>query len=251
MHTTSDSKRLEARNRPAGPPVMYQSWRSLLFLHWRYDARELEHRLPPNLKIDRFDGSAWLGIVPFSMQGVHPRGLPQVGWLSNFLELNLRTYVVDEHGTPGVWFFSLDAERWPAVKLARWWFHLPYYWSKMSLVRDADDWIDYRSMRKGESPDRVCRYSYRGVGELFQAEPGTLEFFLAERYFLFTMVPKKGLCKGQVHHVPYPLQQAEVAVYDEKLFELNHLPKTGRPFDHALASPGVVVDVFKLTPCSR
>ena len=109
------AQRLAARERPQGFPVMRQRWSGLLFLHWPVEISLIQKRLPPGLHVDTFDGQAWLGVVPFFMQRVRPIGLPPVPWLSWFLELNVRTYVHDDAGNPGVWFFSLDCDQPVAV----------------------------------------------------------------------------------------------------------------------------------------
>ena len=111
--------RLLTRNRPDGRAVMHQSWRRLLFLHWEVDPAVLASRLPAGLHLDLHGGKAWLGVVPFLMCDVRPRGLPAVPGLSNFPELNVRTYVHDKNGVAGVWFFSLDAGQRPADREAR------------------------------------------------------------------------------------------------------------------------------------
>lgn len=98
---------------------MYQRWRDLLFLHWEYPVEQIQQTLPPGLRVDTYHGQAYLGIVPFFMCDIRPRFLPAVRGISHFLELNLRTYVYDEAGVPGVWFYSLDANQRLAVKVAR------------------------------------------------------------------------------------------------------------------------------------
>src|SRR5437016_12362320 len=128
---------------PAGPWVMAQSWRDLLFAHWQVDAAALRSLLPPQLQIDTFEGSAWLAVVPFRMTGVRLRGTPALPWLSAFPELNVRTYVKCE-GKPGVWFFSLDAGNALAVTIARAWFHLPYFRARMSCS-ECNGGIEYAS----------------------------------------------------------------------------------------------------------
>ena len=100
--------RLAEREKPKLPTVMYQRWEELLFLHWPVEPQVVAEVLPPGLGVDTYKGKAWLGVVPFSMRGVRPRFLPAVPGLSSFPELNLRTYVVDKRGRPGVWFYSLD-----------------------------------------------------------------------------------------------------------------------------------------------
>ena len=106
--------------------MMHHAWRDLLFLHWRVDPERIQRTLPPGLTVDVFDGAAYVGIVPFFMCDIRPRGLPAMPGLSNFMELNVRTYVHDAQGTPGVWFYSLDCNSRLTVWGARRFFHLPY-----------------------------------------------------------------------------------------------------------------------------
>src|SRR3712207_3771934 len=103
---------------PEGPWVLRMRWHNLLFVHWPVSKDLLRPLIPPALELETFDESAWLGVVPFRMEDVRPRFLPGVPWLSNFPELNLRTYVTHE-GKPGLWFFSLDAHNPIAVRLDR------------------------------------------------------------------------------------------------------------------------------------
>src|SRR5262245_18657101 len=114
------------RTRPKEPPVMLHTWKRLLFLHWRMDLDVVQGCLPDGLTVDAFDGSAWVAIVPFEMRNSRPIWSPVIPHVSNFLELNLRTYVVDRNGTPGVWFLSLSANRRLAVAWGRNRFRLPY-----------------------------------------------------------------------------------------------------------------------------
>ncbi|WP_395747976.1 DUF2071 domain-containing protein [Prosthecobacter sp.] len=102
MQAPTLESRLAFRERPKRAHVMYQSWASLLFLHWRWNADVIQRTLPPGLYVDTFEGDAWLAIVPFYMRGIRPRFLPAVRGISDFLELNVRTYVHDEEGRPGV-----------------------------------------------------------------------------------------------------------------------------------------------------
>lgn len=238
--------RLAVRNRPNEPPVMYQSWQRLLFLHWRIDPAVIQKRLPLGLTVDTFDGSAWIGVVPFYMRNIRPCWSPVVPYVSNFLELNLRTYAVNDAGVPGVWFFSLDASRLLAVGVARSWFRLPYHWSAMSANVQSDGCVDYRSRRWFSSTNLSTSYRYRPRGDVFHAQPGTLEFFLAERYILFADLGQNRIATGQVHHVPYPLQHADVDRHDDHLLQLQGFAPPARPFDHACYSAGVDVEVYGL-----
>jgi uncharacterized protein YqjF (DUF2071 family) len=166
--------------RPDRRPVMCQSWRNLAFFHWALDPEFIAQKLPPGLHVDTFDGRAWIGLVPFEMRNIRPRGLCSVPYISNFLELNVRTYVFDEQGRPGVWFFSLAANRAVAVWAARTFFSLPYFWSQMSeTIRE--DWIDYRCLRKMEASRGTFAFRYRREGEFAEAPEASFEFFLVER----------------------------------------------------------------------
>ena len=89
----------------------------------------------------------------FSAVSCVPRAYLEFG-ISNFLELNLRTYVRDRSGNPGVWFYSLDANQSLAVAIARRFFHLPYIFAEMSAEHSCDGTIHYRSRRKGYRGDR-------------------------------------------------------------------------------------------------
>ncbi|SFI10186.1 YqjF family protein [Planctomicrobium piriforme] len=240
------SRRLAMRERPADEPVMRQSWRNLLFLHWRIEPAVIQRLLPAGLTVDVFDGSAWIGIVPFQMRKIRPVWSPSVPWISNFLELNVRTYAVDRNGTPGVWFFSLDANRWLAVQVARSWFHLPYHWASMQC-EEAEGGFKYASRRKNDS-QQASRFQWSPQGIPGPAQLETLDFFLIERYVLFAELAKGALSTGQVWHAPYQVQPARLDAWSDELLAANGLPAVSRPPDHVAASPGVDVDVFGLKP---
>jgi uncharacterized protein YqjF (DUF2071 family) len=193
---------------------MTQRWNHLLFAHWPVPAASLAHLLPEGLVPDTFDGSAWIGVVPFSMDRIQLRALPSMPGANRFPELNLRTYVRESHTNQvGVYFFSLDAANLLAVTVARTVFQLPYYWARMHVqARDEGREFYYHSERIfGPKPA-----TFRAV-EL--SSPGTIEYFLTERYRLYTTDRKGQLYKGDIHHVPWPLEQAEAE------FEVNLLPK--------------------------
>lgn len=239
------------QRRPEGRrAVMKQRWDRLLFLHWEADADELQGRLPPGLTMDRFDGNAYLAVVPFLMRKIRPVGLPSVPWLSNFLELNVRTYVVDQQGTPGVWFFSLDTDRWIARTIARRFFQLPYFLANMQATRDGDEWLDYRTVRTEQSKmappiSAAAQYRYRGVGKADLAEPGTLDFFLLERYVLFAWHQRrKQLLSGRVWHEPYRYQRAEVERWSAAPIRWDGLTVPTNEPTHQCYCSRVEVDAF-------
>ena len=239
-------QRLAARDRPTDQwQVMFQTWHDLLFLHWSFDPAIIQASLPPGLTVDTWQGKAYLGIGPFLMRNIRPRFLPAVPGISNFHEINLRTYVFDQHGRPGVWFYSLDANQWLAVRTARTLFQLPYFDAKMSHIKTGSGRILYYSQRK-RVQTTSSKFDYATIKSIGIAEPGTFEFFLAERYLLFAYRNNGQLYSGQVIHKPYPLYSADVFEFDTGLIELVGFEKPNRPPDHALFSPGVEVDVFPI-----
>jgi uncharacterized protein YqjF (DUF2071 family) len=223
---------------------MIQSWRRLLFVHWRADPAQVQAALPQGLTVQTCDDSAWIGIVPFEMRRIRPYRRPALPWLSDFLELNVRTYVVDADGDPGVWFWSLNANRVAAVIGGRWLYALPYWWAHMSCRSDADGTIQYRCRRWQDREGRTSRFRYRTTGATNPASPSTLEYFLVERYALFSMT-KRGMARAQVFHEPYPLQSVQLDAWDETPLAWDGLPQFGRAPDHVIWSPGVDVEVFE------
>jgi uncharacterized protein YqjF (DUF2071 family) len=223
---------------------MYQRWEELLFLHWPVEPQVVAKVLPPGLVVDTYKGRAWLGVVPFSMRGVRPRFLPAVPGLSSFPELNLRTYVVDELGRPGVWFYSLDTPKHLPNWIARTFFHLNYRFARIQ-VEDKGSSCSYRSeLWMGTDWDAPQEYEWERIGEPFTAKPDSLDFFLAERYRLFAYNEAKAqLLTGQVHHQAYPLQQVNLKRYSKRIFTLNGLSKPDSLPASLLASSGVNVQI--------
>jgi len=237
-------KRLLARQRPAGFPVMRQRWAGLLFAHWPVDPALIAARLPPGLHVDTHEGNAWLGVVPFFMERVRPVGLPPVPWLSWFHELNVRTYVHDAQGNPGVWFFSLDCDQPIAVEIARRGFHLPYQHAAMHSRRTGKH-ISYTSCRKSE--DAVdAEFVYDLPTDPQAAVSGSLEWFLVERYQLFSCDRSERIFCGRVHHRPYQISPAMGCTWSTEPLRLNGFaePPDPPPLLHVAAT--VDVDIFPL-----
>lgn len=248
-------QRLAVRERPNRPVVLHQTWRDLLFVHWEIDPDILRATLPPGLYLDTFEGQAYLGIVPFFMCDVHPRFTFNVPGLSDFPETNLRTYVYDRQGNPGVMFYSLDAYQRIAVWIARNLYHLPYHYAHMPTPhhnregRTGQPTV-HHTQRQSARPEQWSKFVYAQEGELTTAVPGTLEFFLLERYLFYTGTPR-GLLVGRVWHEPYPFALADVSEWDANLLVLAGFDDPQRPPDSLLMSPGVVVDTFALRPVTE
>jgi uncharacterized protein YqjF (DUF2071 family) len=194
---------------PSGLWRWRQSWHDLLFAHWRVPADRLKFFVPPGVTIQEFDGTSWVGLVPFRMEGVMMRPLPDLPGVSAFSELNLRLYV-EVDGRPGVWFVSLDAANQLAVWAARLLFQLPYFYATMT-VRQQHDHIHYRSLRRSSA--RVAfSGTYWPTSAVFESTPGTIEHFLTERYCLYTLGRDGSLLRANIHHQPWPLQLAQAHI---------------------------------------
>ena len=206
--------RLSVRARPAGWPIMYQSWGKLLFLHWPVPADLLRPLILEPLAIDTFDSTAWVGITPFTMWGVRPVFLPSLPFLSESHELNVRTYVHLDR-IPGIWFFSLDANNPIAVWGARLAFHLSYFNARMSLEqRDRTIYFASRRTHRDAAPAEFG--AVWKVGErLPQSEPGSLQFFLTERYVLYS-AHGDTLYRARIFHRPWPLHEARLCRVDRR-----------------------------------
>lgn len=215
---------------------MRQKWRDLAYVHWRYDPAEVQPLLPTPLTVDTFDGSAWVGLIPFSMRDIGlPHG-PAIPYLGSFPEINVRTYVIHE-GRPGVWFFSLDVNRFLPAVVARLTYRLPYCWGRASHVVTDEVWttrIRRRWPRAVDPAEIVIR-----PGD--PIEPDDLDHFLSARWGLYSP-SRRGVRYAPVDHEPWPLRVGELVRADTSLVEAAGLSRPmGEP--HVRCSPGVSVRI--------
>ena len=237
-------QRISATTKPLKRSIILrQQWHSLLYLHWDFDPALLQPMLPQGLSIDTHEDRAYVGVVPFYMHGLRPRfGLPAPA-ISYFPELNLRTYVYDKNGRPGVWFFSLDAQSHLSVWIARQAFSLNYHYAKMQYRCSPSGEVHMTCARRGQA---VQHYSYRATKSLGPSQPGTLSYFLAERYYLFAKTRRGSLRIGKIYHAPHKLYDAEVSTYSKELFHLNGFSEPQADYIHAVISPKVDVSIYSL-----
>lgn len=239
----TQQQRLAERQRPSGPVVMYQRWEQLLFLHWKWDADEVQASLPPGLAVDTWDGAAWLGLVPLFMRNVRPRFVPAVPAISDFLELNVRTYVMDASGRPGVYFYSLDCNHPLAVETARRFLFLRYEHAEIEANVDEAGWVNFACRRKGA--DEQAAYRYHPFGPASEAAPETIEFFLVERYRLFASDPAgEQLNSIRICHAPYRIRQAQVFQWGDVPLRQAGFNPCGRAPDHICMTEPVDLETF-------
>ena len=225
---------------------MFQTWSNLLFLHWEADPAEIQATLPPGLFVDTFDGHAYIGVIPFFMTDIRASFLPPVPGTTDMLECNVRTYVHDQHGRPGVWFYSLDCNHGLAVQMARYFYGLPYFNADMS-ARNHTGVIEYTCHRRGSGAEFKSEFHYKAENERAVVQPGSLPFFLIERYLLFSWFSEaKKLYSARVHHSPYELFKPHVGRHDDRLLQLNGFKTNldGPKYKH-LAPNAMRVKIYK------
>lgn len=242
----TDLERLEVRHRPSGQPLMHQTWGKLLFMHWRIEEKLLRPLIPPELDIDTFDGSAWIAITPFTMWDIRafPPFIPPVPGLSSMHETNVRTYVHFDR-VPGAWFFSLDCNSSAAVLGARTFYHLPYFNAEIDLEQEEET-IDYWLERTDE-PSAELSATWTIGESLAYSHPGSLEFFLTERYCLYSEDDGE-IYRARIHHEPWPLRRASLSSLESSMIESHGLPTpSGDPLLHYAEE--ISVNIWPLEDC--
>ncbi|WP_406590203.1 YqjF family protein [Bacillus atrophaeus] len=192
---------------PKGVWIMRQTWNDVLFAHWPVDPSIIRDKVPSVLELGTYNGMAWISVLPFMLTDLRARFLPPIPGAHSFPELNFRTYVTYK-GKPGIYFFSLDADHRLAVQGARTFFHLPYFYADMNAEKSGDI-IQYASKRKdARSAKAEFSASYRPISAPFTAEKKSLDYWLTERYRLYTSHNNK-LYFEDIHHHPWMLKRAE------------------------------------------
>jgi uncharacterized protein len=215
---------------------MAQTLEDVLFAHWPVPIESVRAHVPAELKVELYDGSAWMSILPFRAAGLRLRGMLPVPGVSSFLELNVRTYVRAADGKPGVWFFSLDVSSRLAAEAARRVYKLPVFHARM-LTERSDDWIEVECSRFDER-GRVFSGRYRAEGESFAPEPGSLESFLADRFCLYATNERGVLQRAEIHHEPWTLQRAMAEI---DLTTISPVGLDGSPLCHFSRRQDVVL----------
>jgi len=225
--------------------TLYQNWKNLTFMHWKVDAKALQPHIPEGLEIDFFNGDTYIGAIPFIMEKVRPRGLPWVPFISTFGEFNIRAYVTKD-GIPGVLFLTLDAQSRVTCFHAPRSYGLPYRYAKCHVDVESEEHYSWSSRRKNGGQSLIGTTKKAGPDE--RAAEGSLEYFLFERYSLYTW--HNGVLKrAYTHHLPWKYSVAEVEVESNTLLESFHLgiKDSLRP-EYIHMSSGVEVQTWNIEP---
>jgi uncharacterized protein YqjF (DUF2071 family) len=222
---------------PVKRAVMVQQWQDLAYIHWRYPIEEIQALLPAGVEVDSFDGSAWVGLIPFSMRNIGLPRLPAVPYFGSFPEVNVRTYV-RRNGVPGVWFFSLDVNRFLPALVARVSYFLPYCWGKASNKR-TNTTLETEVRRRW--PSRASTSIRVSIGDPIES-PDDLSVFLSARWGLYSRGIGKGVRYAPVDHERWPLWTATLeSLNDTLLIAAGLSAPVGDP--HVMFSPGVSVRI--------
>lgn len=222
---------------PVKRAVMVQQWRDLAYVHWRYPVDEVQALLPAGLEVDTHDGAAWVGLIPFSMRNIGLPRLPAVPYFGSFPEVNVRTYV-RHNGRPGVWFFSLDINRFLPALVARTTYLLPYCWGSADHTLTGRN-LTTRVQRRW--PTSSTTNISISIGDEIET-PDETSVFLSARWGLYSKGFKGSLRYAPVDHEKWPLYSATLLSLDDSLVMSAGLSAPqGEP--HVMFSPGVSVRV--------
>lgn len=206
---------------PSGHWRMRQRWNDLLFAHWSVPVSSIAPLVPDGLVVDTFQGSAWLGAMPFWMDRIKMRGIPPIPGARSFPDLILRTYVREERtDTPGVLCLSVDSSNLLAVVAGRALFHLPYHSAEMHIEQRTEREFAFYSRRHFANRPVLFKARYRGLGpsqRLAELRSGTLEYFLMERSCLYSSNRSGQPIRANLHQASWSLEEAEAEI------ELNDL----------------------------
>lgn len=219
--------RLAPMDRPAGIAVGVQTWRDFLCLHWPIPAEALQKHIPARLTIDRFDGKAYVSIVAFRAVDSRPTFAPRMLGMS-WSQVNVRTYVHFEGKEPGIYILAADTDSLMASLGMRVGQGVPTRTSRIEY-RHEDGQLSYVCERpSGAFFQTLCQLG----GREGAAEPGTLDHFLLERYYLHVDRPAS-LWTVQIHHAPIDGERARVHELEDSLIAELGLPeREGTPIVH-------------------
>ena len=189
---------------PIGPWRYYQEWNNTLFLHWNVPASELIKVIPKGLPLDTFNGEGWISLVAFTMERTKPRYLPSISAISNFHEVNVRTYV-NKDNKGGVYFLSIEAEKHISCFVAKLLSGLPYIKSRIDFQTKSNP-RKYSSTNTNNDFQLDINFS---VGESI-VEKSDLHTWLTERYCLYLDEGQK-VFRYQTHHKPWALNEVKIS----------------------------------------
>ncbi|RNC86428.1 MAG: DUF2071 domain-containing protein [Winogradskyella sp.] len=181
----------------------YQEWNNVLFLHYQVDLAELKKFVPKELEIDLFNGEPWVSVVAFTMEKIRPKNLPSFKLISNFHEINIRTYIKSNNKT-GVYFLSIEGGKRLSCKIAKGVSKLPYRFSKIMRTNKK-----YQSKNIEYNDSLDIEYL---IGKELK-EKTDLDIWLTERYALFQDT-NKSINEFDIHHLEWSINDISLEKLD-------------------------------------
>lgn len=213
---------------PEGRWQYYQEWNDVIFMHWLVPY-EILHPLVPNLiTLDSFNNQYWVSLVAFTMQKIRPRYLPSFKPITDFHEINLRTYVKMDNKA-GVYFLNIEAEKLLSAFIARQLSDLPY---EKSLIK--------REKQKYNSINHLKNYHLKTEFTIKDTltNKSELELWLTERYCLY-LDSHNQIYRYDIHHEEWVVKNIELKNLDLS-YTIQNLSLSNTP-DLSYYSDGVKV----------
>jgi len=197
---------------PTNAWQFYQEWNDVIFLHYEVALEDLLTFVPKDLNIDLYEGRAWISLVAFTMEKVRPKYLHPFPPISNFYELNVRTYV-SSNNKAGVYFLSIEVGNKLSSALANVLSGLPYRYSNIERKKNSFD-----SSNNFYKDQFQCSYS---VGNSIDSKT-TLDLWLTERYALFHDI-EQSIFEFEIHHLPWELHDVKMDQFELKYLRFEPL----------------------------
>lgn len=235
--TDIDELLLDIDHRPFELPIgswqYYQEWNNALFFHWTIPYEILRKSVPENFKIDSFNGNCYVSLVAFTMEKIRPKFLPSISLISDFHEINLRTYI-DNNNKKGVYFLNIEAEKSLSVFIAKSLSGLPY--EKSNIKRTSET---YKSINVDKGFDLDVEFQIKQDID----QKTELDKWLTERYCLYLDKDKR-FYRYDIHHKEWRIKN--VGISRLKLnYKISHLNLADRQPDLIHYSEGVKVVAWK------
>jgi len=195
----------------------FQEWHHTIFLHWEIPVYYIEEFIPNTIKLDTFNNMAWISLVAFDVENMRMRNLLPIPYISNFHEINVRTYVIKD-GIPGIYMFSIETNKIIDVLFTRLFVGLPYQksdikWTQKRLISKNTDSYQRLDINIGKTKPLT--------------EKTALDFWLTERHALYEASNNK-LHRFDIHHKEWDLQNLDVTIndilYDTGKYSLTNFP---------------------------
>ena len=191
LHSTTEHRPWEL---PKEDWKYYQEWNEAIFLHWPVPIEHLRNFVPKELIVDTLNGQAWVSLVAFTMEKVRLKYLPAFPPLSNFDEINIRTYIKNGKRS-GVYFLNIEGGKRLSCRMAKQLSQLPYKYSETTRS------TGFYQAKSNIYPD-LLEIKYEVKQQQIAKDP--LDQWLTERYMLYQDYDDY-INEYEIHHIEWPL----------------------------------------------